>query len=222
MSMSFCLSEVCRPFSRRMLPESSMHAYTQLFFYGREKQTTRPQHGDVYMFYLLDSHYGRTLLESGWTPAETWTSRKVRSQKSLNQQGVKRNKILVSSNWIVTTICKYCYYCYYYSLYNSVHCVAQCYVWKLSMYKSCVCKNILEHIHLLWQVVAEQAIEAPQMRLSGKVQPHDLTQVSGESVTHIVTPTFSRHHFSYTQHVVRIMWVFLKHILIILLLIRMQ
>ena len=45
----------------------------------------------------------------------------------------------------------------------------------------CVCRNILEHIHLLWQVVAEQAVEAAQLRLSGEVQPHDLVQVPGEA-----------------------------------------
>lgn len=43
--------------------------------------------------------------------------------------------------------------------------------------------NILEHIHLLWEVEAEQAVEATQVGLSGEVQPHDLAQVPVRNVT---------------------------------------
>lgn len=43
--------------------------------------------------------------------------------------------------------------------------------------------NILEHIHLPWEVEAEQAVEATQVRLSGEVQPHDLAQVPVKNVT---------------------------------------
>lgn len=37
--------------------------------------------------------------------------------------------------------------------------------------------NVLEHLQLLGQVVAEQAVEASQVRVSGKLQPHHLVQV---------------------------------------------
>lgn len=37
--------------------------------------------------------------------------------------------------------------------------------------------GVLEHVHLLPQVEAEQAVEAAQIGLSGEVQPHDLVQV---------------------------------------------
>lgn len=47
----------------------------------------------------------------------------------------------------------------------------------------CFLMNILEHIHLLWEVEAKQAVEATQLGLSGKVQPHDLAQVPVEDVT---------------------------------------
>lgn len=46
-----------------------------------------------------------------------------------------------------------------------------------------VCSNIPEHFHLLWEVVAEQAVEATQLRLSGEVQPHHLAQVPDQRVT---------------------------------------
>lgn len=46
-----------------------------------------------------------------------------------------------------------------------------------------VCSNIPEHFHLLWEVIAEQAVEATQVRLSGEAQPHHLAQVPDQSVT---------------------------------------
>lgn len=46
---------------------------------------------------------------------------------------------------------------------------------------SCVYKNLLESIHLLRQVVAQQAVEAAQMGLSSEVEPHHLVQVPDES-----------------------------------------
>lgn len=39
------------------------------------------------------------------------------------------------------------------------------------------CSDVLEHVHLLLQVEAEQAAEAAKMGLSGEVQPHDLAQI---------------------------------------------
>lgn len=47
--------------------------------------------------------------------------------------------------------------------------------------------NILEHIHLPWEIVAEQAVEATQVRFSGEVQPHDLAQVSVDNVINSVS-----------------------------------
>lgn len=44
-----------------------------------------------------------------------------------------------------------------------------CVVWQ--------CGGVLEHVHLLLQVEAEQAAEAATLGLSSEVQPHDLAQI---------------------------------------------
>lgn len=48
----------------------------------------------------------------------------------------------------------------------------------------CEERGVLEHFHLLCEVVAEQAVEAAQVGLSGEVQPHDLAQIPEDSHTH--------------------------------------
>lgn len=48
------------------------------------------------------------------------------------------------------------------------------------------CRNILEHIHLLWEVETEQTVEAAKLGLS-EVQPHDLAQVPVRNVTYILS-----------------------------------
>ena len=58
----------------------------------------------------------------------------------------------------------------------------------------CVCVIILEHIHLLRQVVAGQAVEEAQVRFPGDGHPHDLVQVPGGSSSfnqwHVYTTFF--------------------------------
>lgn len=64
----------------------------------------------------------------------------------------------------------------------------------LALLRVCVCVflYILEHIHLLREVVAEQTVEATQVGLPGEVQPHDLAQVPVEIIsTHLARPTSS-------------------------------
>lgn len=56
----------------------------------------------------------------------------------------------------------------------------------------CVCirgnvENILEHIHLLWEVETEQTVEAAKLGLSGEVQPHDLAQIPVRNVRYILS-----------------------------------
>lgn len=46
------------------------------------------------MFHLLDSHCGRTLQESGWTPAGTWGNGKVRNEKIIVQRGFNERACL--------------------------------------------------------------------------------------------------------------------------------